>query len=128
MKRMTEAEVRVAMALLDEEGKAWVYAVRPGRWILASDCGVHGVFDSKKELLDSLEYYGAKHSESRKYNLDIRKITDENLLRFKELAVCDVAPKELFDCYSELYQAFDAFSKGEASEEETLQKFKELGY
>lgn len=125
---MTEAEIRVATTLLDEEGRSWVEAVRTGRWILVSDCGVHGVFDSKKELLNSLEYYGAKHSETRKYNLGIKKINSENLMRFKEIAVCDVAPGELFDCYSELYAVFEAFSNGETSEEETLQKFKELGY
>lgn len=128
MKSLSEAEIRVATTLLDEEGRVWIEAVRVGRWILISDCGIHGVFNTKKELLDSLEYYGVKHSETRKYNLGVHKITSENLLRFKEIAVCDVAPEELFDCYSELYKVFEDFSNGKATEEETLQKFKDLGY
>lgn len=78
MKTMTEAEIRVAMALLDEEGAAWVDAVRLGRFALYCDCGIHGIFDSREELLASNEYDAAKHSEC-KHDLAISKITDKNI-------------------------------------------------
>ena len=117
----------MATALLDEAGTAWVNAIKLGRFTLYCNCGIHGVFDTREELLASNEYDSAKHSDC-KHDLAIRKITDKNIQFLKGIALCDVAPEALFDCYSELYQAFEAFANGKVSEEETLQKFKEIGY
>ena len=124
MKTMTETEIRVAMTLLDEEGKAWVDAVKLGRFALYCDCGIQGVFDTRDELLASNEFDAAKHS-SRGHSLVIRKITDGNILSIKEIALCDVVIEEFFDCYSELYKVFKEFSDGKITEEEILKRLKD---
>lgn len=127
MKTMTDAEIRVAMTLLDEDGRAWVEAVRLGRYALYCDCGIHGIFDTREELLGSNEYDSAKHSR-HKHDLAIRKITEENILFIKELALCDVVTEEFFNCYSDLYKVFNEFSDSKISEEEILKKLREMGY
>jgi len=150
---MTESEIRLAMHLLDDEQKAWVNAVKIGRWYIGNDGGARGVFDKKSE---AISYVVGSRDQCRKYSkvtrlrsgcyevavLDIdedprekfyhtyllEKITLKNVLRVKEITICSVLPEEYFEPYSELYAASKAFSNGETSEEETLQKFKDLGY
>lgn len=150
---MTESEIYLAIHLLDDEQRAWVSAVKISRWYIGSDGGALGVFDKKS---DAISYAVGSHDQHREYCkvtrlragcyevsvLDIdedprekfyhtyllEKITPKNILRFKEITICSVLPEEYFEPYSELYAAAKAFSDGEASEEETLQKFKDLGY
>lgn len=150
---MTDADIRIAMTLLDEEQKAWVNAVKLGRWCIGNNGGTLGVFDRKS---DAIDYAVVSHDQCRKcckvtrwrkgcYEvavLDIdedprekfyhtyllEKITPKNILEFKEVAIVGVLPEEYFDPYCELYEAAKAFSDGKATEEETLQKFRGLGY
>lgn len=150
---MTESEIRLAMTLLDDEQRALVNAIKPGRWYIGNDRGTLGIFDRKS---DAIDYAVSSHNQSKKHCkvtryrkgcyevsvLDIdedpeekfyhtyrlEKITPKNILEFKEISICGVLPEKYFEPYSELYAAAKAFSDGKASEEETLQKLKDLGY
>ena len=131
------------MALLEGEEQAEVKKVQLGKWIVISENGVLTVQSSKAAAIhEALSH----HSQSRQhckikrlrvgaYDLAIldidedpaerfyhrhflTRIDEENILRFRELAVVPYLPKWYFSPYSPEYQQF--FSSADGSEEEPL--------
>ena len=150
---MTDAEMRVALQLVDEEHKAWLDQVREGRWILANERGVYCVSDKKAVAIEyALTSRGQKRENCKvKRNgkgvyelsvLDIdedpaekfyhtyvlERITAENIREYKEIVLCGILPDEYFDCYSVLYSVMRAFTDGKLTEEQVVQRLKDLEY
>ena len=128
---MTEAEITRAMALLEEEGQAEVEKVQLGKWIVVSENGVLTVQSSKATAIrEALSH----HSQSRQhckikrlragaYDLAIldidedpaerfyhqyflTRIDEENILRFRGLAMVPYLPEWYFIPYSLEYRQF----------------------
>lgn len=151
--RSIEEIIRVGKQLLEDDEIAFIDEVRLGRWVMASDRGIYGVYDSKHQAIEDTI---SGHSQTRdnckvkRYRkgvyevevLDIdedpcekyyhgyilEKITPENLAEYRDMAFTGVAPDELFDVYSDLFKIFEKFEYGEITEEEILSQLKEIGY
>lgn len=129
---MTETEITRAMTLLEDEERAELEKIQLGRWAIASDRGLYGVFDTKTDAIDSAL---SNHCQVRKYckvtrhragayslsildcdedpserfyhDFTLERITPNNILRFKEIALTEHLPSWFFDPYSEEYKEYN---------------------
>ena len=147
---MTEAEMRVALRLVDEEHRAWLDQVREGRWILVNERGVYCVADKKADAIDyaltsrgqarencKVKRYGKGVYEVSVLDIDedpaekffrtyaLERITADNIREYKEIVLCGLLPEEYFDCYSWLYSVMHAFVDGHLTEEQVLERLKQ---
>lgn len=131
---MTEPDIARAITLLEAEAAIELEKLQLGRWAIASERGLYGVYDSKNEAIDAAL---SNHCQQRKfskvkrhrkgvYSLSIldcdedpaerfyhefalERITAENILHFKELYLAGVLPPWFFDPYSPEYIEYNAF-------------------
>lgn len=128
---MTESEITRAMTLLEEEEQAEVEKVQLGKWIVVSENGVLTVQSSKAAAIrEALSHHSQirqhckiKRLRAGTYDLAIldidedpaerfyhryflTRIDEENILRFRELAVVPYLPEWYFSPYSPEYHQF----------------------
>lgn len=128
---MTEAEITRATTLLEDEGSAKIEKIQIGRWAIASDRGLYGVFDTKSDAIDTAlsshcqmrDACKVKRHRKGIYTLAIldcdedpaerfyheftlERITTDNILRFKELVLTEYLPSWYFDPYSDEYKEY----------------------
>lgn len=129
---MTEAEINRAATLLEEEEISEIEKIAIGRWALASDRGLYGVYDTKAIAIDIAtgdhdqyrEHCKVRRHRKGVYSLDIldcdedpsekfyhhfrlERITADNILELKEIALADLLPAWFFDPYSEEYKEYN---------------------
>lgn len=130
---MTAAEINRAATLLDDDGKAELDKVRIGRWAIANDRGLYGVYDTKAEAIDTAlsnhcqlrEFCKVKRQQKGVYSLaildcdedpaekfyhhfNLEQITSDNILEFKELALGNLLPDWFYNPYSVEYKEYNA--------------------
>ena len=130
---MAEPDIARATTLLEAEEVFELEKLQLGRWVIASERGLYGVYNTKNEAIETalsnhcqLRKF-AKVTRHRKgvYSLSIldcdedpaehfyheftlERITAENILHFKELFLSGVLPDWFFDPYSAEYKEYNA--------------------
>ena len=130
---MTEAEIIRAATLLEKEDRAELNRIVFGRWAVASERGLYGVYDTKNMAVDTAlsnhcqlrKFAKVKRHRKGVYSLSIldcdedlsehfyheftlERVTAENILHFKELFLSGVLPDWFFDPYSAEYKEYNA--------------------
>lgn len=131
MYNMTDAEIKRASTLIEDEDLAAFEQIKLGLWAVVSERGLYGVYDKKAVAIDTVL---SEHSQSRNfckikrcnkgiYDLSIldcdesptehfyhdfrlERITSNNISWIRELALTALLPAWFFDPYSEEYKEY----------------------